>query len=265
MNDGQEERRLIVERPRQHVAAITINRPHRHNAFDWETWSELGGHFNTLSSDDDVRCIVLRASGGKAFSTGADISEFPTLRRTRAQALAYGTLVKSCWDALLACPQPVISVINGLCVGGGLELACLSDIRIASDDSRFGMPLKRLGAVLAYPELKPILRVVGPANTLELLLEGQILGVADAKRMGIVSRVYPKAEIEAAGIDVAESIAQGAPLSARWHKQFVRKLTPDPELSEADLLEAFECFDTEDFNAGFNAFLAKQEPGFKGR
>lgn len=257
--------RILLEEPERHVVSVTLNRVERHNALDWAGWSELAEAFRHLGARDDIRCILVRGAGGKSFCTGADISEFPSLRSSRTQALAYGRLVEACWEQIIACPHPIIAEISGLCVGGGLELACLSDIRIASEDSRFGMPLKRLGAVLAYPELRPILQVVGAANMLELLLEGRIVGTEDAMRMGLVSRVVPKHEIAAAGLALARSIAAGAPLSARLHKKFIRRLTLVPDLDPAELAEAFDCFDTKDFATGFAAFLNKTEPEFEGR
>lgn len=256
---------MLLEEPERHVAAVTLNRPHRHNALDWAAWSELAEVFRDLRTREDVRCVLVQGAGGKAFCTGADISEFPTLRRTRTQAVAYGRLVEGCWEQILACPHPIVSVIDGLCVGGGLELACLSDMRVASEGSRFGMPLKRLGAVLAYPELRPILQVVGAANMLEILLEGRIFPTEEALRMGLLSRVVTKEDIGSAGLAIARSIAEGAPLSARLHKKFVRRLTPVPELTPEELAEAFECFETKDFATGFAAFLSKSEPVFENR
>jgi enoyl-CoA hydratase/carnithine racemase len=257
--------RVLTDETEPHVAVVTLNRPDKHNALDWAGWSDLADAFAALARRSDIRCILVRGAGGKAFCTGADIAEFPRLRRTRTQAIAYGKLVETCWERLLACPQPIVAEIDGLCVGGGLELACLADIRLASAGSRFGMPLKRLGAVLAYPELQPILQVVGPANMLEILLEGWIFGTDDATRMGLLSRVVPKDEIAAAGMAVARSIAAGAPLSARTHKRFIRRLSPMPALDPAELAEAFDCFDTEDFATGFSAFLDKKDPVFRGR
>ncbi len=256
---------LLVDRPAPHVVTLTINRPQRHNAFDIATWQLVADTMREINGNDDVRCVVFQGAGGRAFSTGADISEFETHRRTREQAVAYGATVSATWDAIIACPHPIIAVIDGVCVGGGLELACLADMRIASDDSRFGMPLKRLGLVLAYPELEPIFRVAGYANTMELLLAGELHGAEDAKRLGLISRVEPKARIGQAGLELATSIAEGAPLSARWHKRFVRRLESGEPLTDAARAECFECFETEDFEIGYRAFLDKKTPRFVGR
>ncbi|MBP0440701.1 enoyl-CoA hydratase-related protein [Tianweitania sediminis] len=257
---------ILMARPSEFIATVTLNRPHRHNALDHAAWASLADTFRTLAGDETVRCIIIFGRGGKAFSSGADIIEFETVRKTREQAVVYGNHVADTWNAIIDCPHPIIAAIDGICVGGGLELACLADMRIASTKSRFGMPLKNLGLVLAYPELKPIFDVAGAVNTLEILLEGRIFGADEARdRFRLVNRVVADGEVESEAMKLAATISAGAPLSARWHKKFIRRLMQPEPLSAADRAEAFECFDTQDFLTGYSAFLNKSKPTFTGR
>jgi enoyl-CoA hydratase/carnithine racemase len=168
-------------------------------------------------------------------------------------------------QAILSCRHPVIAQIRGLCVGGGLELATICDLRICGASARFAIPVKRLGLVVSYTELKPLVDLIGPASALEVLLEGRIHGADEALRMGLVNRVVPDAEVEHEAFATAERIAEGAPLVARWHKKFTRRIMQPQPLSDEEMDESFRCFETEDFRAGYQAFLAKSEPDFKGR
>jgi enoyl-CoA hydratase/carnithine racemase len=158
-----------------------------------------------------------------------------------------------------------VALIEGICVGGGLEIAALCDLRICGESSRFGVPIKRLGLVMAYPEIAGLLRVAGRAATLEILLEGRVFGAAEAKNKGLVTRVVPDAQVEAEAYATAERICEGAPLVARWHKKFLARLEDPAPLSEAELDEGYDCYGTEDFRIGYRSFLEKTPPGFKGR
>ena len=155
--------------------------------------------------------------------------------------------------------------IHGICVGGGLEIAALADLRICGASSRFGAPINKLGLVMAYAEMAPLVRLVGSATALEILLEGRIFDAEEARAKGLVTRVVPDAEVAAEARAAAERIAAGAPLAARWHKRFARRLAEARPLTAAELDECFDCFDTEDFRIGYAAFLAKTAPVFVGR
>jgi enoyl-CoA hydratase/carnithine racemase len=152
-----------------------------------------------------------------------------------------------------------------VCVGGGLEVALMCDLRICGAGSRFGIPINRLGLTMGYGELAGLLAVVGPAVALEILLEGRIFGAQEAFDKGLVQRVVADDQVEAEARTAAERIAAGAPLVARWHKQFIRRLSAKRELSDADWAEGYACFDTADFREGLAAFLAKREPRFRGK
>src|SRR6266550_4647890 len=242
------------------IATVVLDRPHKLNALTRSMWQLLGETIEALSSDDALRCIILRGAGEKAFSPGNDIGEFATARSNKAQAVEYGKTMHATARALVKCRHPIVAQIHGICVGGGLEIAALCDLRICGKSSRFGAPIKNLGLVMAYPEMAPLVRLVGPAVALEILLEGRIFDAAEAKDKGLVTRVVPDEQVAAEARATAERIAEGAPLAARWHKKFARRLDDPRPLTPAEDDECFDCFDTEDFRIGYKAFLAKRKP-----
>ena len=248
-----------------HIATVTLNRPEKLNAMTKPMWRRLGEVMSELSADDEPRCIVLRGAGGKAFSPGNDISEFETDRSNSGEAKAYGELLHVALGALRDCRHPTLALIEGICVGGGLEIAALCDMRICGESSRFGVPIKRLGLVMAYPEIAGLIDLVGRSAALEILLEGEVFGAAKAKDLRLVSRVVADADVERETYETAQRIAAGAPLVARWHKAFARRLADPAPLSPEELDEGFACFDTEDFQIGYKSFLEKRKPDFVGR
>lgn len=246
------------------IATVIIANLGRLNALSLPMWQQLKGAFEALSSDEALRCVVVRGAG-EAFAAGADIAEFANERNDIAAARTYGKTVHGALEAISACPHPVIALIKGPCVGGGLEIVARVDLRICGESSRFGIPVNRLGAVVAYEEMKPLLQIVGPAAVLEILLEGSILNAAQADKKGLVNRVVPDADVETEVYATAQRIAAGAPLVARWHKKFVRRLLDPKPLGAAELEDNFACFATEDFQIGYRSFLDKSKPVFKGR
>lgn len=247
------------------IATITLNRPERLNALNRGMWEALGDILRQLSADETLRCIVLRGAGGKAFAAGADIAEFATERADARQAKSYGELIHATMQAVAQCKHPTVALIEGACVGGGLEIAAMCDMRICGSSSRFGVPVNKLGLTMGYGELAGLLALVGRAVALEILLEGRVFTAEEAYRKGLVNRVVPDADVEKESHALARRIADGAPLVARWHKQFIERLTPQAEVPAAEWNEGFACFDTEDYREGVRAFLAKTKPDFKGR
>lgn len=258
------EQTILVEREGP-IATVILNRPHKLNALTKPMWRLLGETMDRLSADDSVRCVILRGAGEKSFSPGNDISEFETERSNREQAIAYGKIMHETARAISECRHPTLAQIHGICVGGGLEIAALCDMRICGESSRFGAPIKNLGLVMAYPEMAPLVRLAGPSVALEILYEGRIFDAAEAKDKRLVNRVVPDIRVSEECRETAQRIADGAPLVARWHKKFARRLTEGEPIGEQDYLECFDCFDTEDFRIGYKAFLAKTKPGFLGR
>ena len=246
------------------IATVVIDNPDKLNALSLGAWAELGRVMRVLSENDAIRCVVIRGSGDRAFCAGADISEFPDVRATAAQAGAYGKVVTETLAALTGCRHPTVAMIHGACTGGGLEVACGCDIRIAGASARFGVPINRLGHAFAFAEMTPVLAVAGRSLVLELLLEGRIMGAEEAQRRGLVSRVVADADLEAEVRATAGRIAGGAPLANRATKKFLNRLADPRPLSEAEIDEAFELCDSKDYAEGLRAFLAKEKPAFEG-
>jgi enoyl-CoA hydratase len=256
-------RSILVERDGA-TATVIINKPEKMNSLDLEMWAGLGAAFGELAADESLRCVVLRGAGDKAFAAGADVAEFATVRSTIEQARSFAKTTHRAMQAIEQCPHPVIARIQGACVGGGLEIASVCDLRICGESSRFGIPVKRLGLVVSYTELRPLLALAGSAAALEILLEGRVFGAAEALAKGLVNRVVADADLDAEVRATAARIAEGAPLVARWHKKFVKRLAQPAALDEAEIDECFACFETDDFRAGYRAFLDKAKPVFTG-
>jgi enoyl-CoA hydratase/carnithine racemase len=247
------------------IATVTLNRPQRLNALDRGMWEALGDTMRRLAADDSLRCIVLRGAGGKAFAAGADIAEFATERANARQAKQYGELIHQTMQAVAQCRIPTVALIEGACVGGGLEIATMCDMRVCGESSRFGVPVGKLGLTMGYGELAGLLALVGRAVALEILLEGRVFSADEAFRKGLVNRVVADADVEKESYALAQRIADGAPLVARWHKQFIERLTVRADIPPEEWDIGFACFDTDDYREGVRAFLAKTKPEFRGR
>ena len=247
------------------IATVALNNPERLNALNKAMWQRLGEVMRELSADDALRCIVVRGAGEKAFAAGADIAEFASERAHSKQAKPYGDLIHETMQAIARCRHPTVAMIRGACVGGGLEIAAMCDLRVASQSSRFGIPVNKLGLTMAYGELMGLLALAGRAVALEILLEGRVFDVDEAYRKGLVNRVVPDDKVEEEARATARRIAEGAPLVNRWHKQFIERLTVRAEVGPKEWDEGFACFDTQDYKEGVAAFLAKRKPDFKGR
>jgi enoyl-CoA hydratase len=254
---------VLVEREGA-VATVILNRPEKLNALNKEMWQRLGEIFIELDADESLRCIIFRGAGDKAVGPGADISEFATMRNNSKQAEEYGGLMHSSMGAIRECRHPVIARIRGLCVGGALELALMCDMRICGESSKFGVPINKLGLVMAYPEVEALVGLVGSSVALEILYEARVFGAAEAKEKGLVNRVVSDEEVDAVVAGIVENICAGAPLVNRWHKKFVYNVATGIPLTPEDQAEGFACFDTKDYQEGVMAFLAKDKPDFKG-
>ncbi len=248
------------------IATITLAKPDKLNAIDAAMWRGLRDTMHKVSADEGIRCVILRGAGDKAFAAGGDIEEFLSVRATEDDALSYHEdAVAAALDSIRNCPLPTVAAIRGACIGGGLEIAGCCDLRIAGESARFGAPINKLGFSMYPGEMAGLIALVGPAVVLEILLEGRILNAAEALQKGLLSRVVPDEAVFDEARACADRIAAGAPLVARWHKQWVRRLTNPAPLSEAEKRASFAFLHTEDYQEGLAAFFAKRPPQFKGR
>ena len=253
---------LLVSREGAH-ATVTLSRPEKLNALDRSLWAAVGEAFRDLDRDDDLRCIVLRGAGGN-FGAGADIAEFPTHRTGAEAARGYYAIMNETMAAISECRHPTVALIEGACVGGALELALCCDLRLASANARFGVPIQKIAVNMAYPELEVLIAAVGRANALEILLEGRVFPADEALHKGLINRVVPADKFEEEGLACARRIAAGAPLVHRFHKRAANVLLRGaPTFAERD--EALATFASEDFKEGQTAFVAKRPPVFRGR
>lgn len=246
------------------IAVVTLANRGKLNAIDAAMWRRLAAVFAEFAVDAGLRCIIVRGEG-EAFAAGGDIEEFRTARATVEGALAYHEAVGAALDAIASCPLPTVAQIVGPCVGGGLEIAAACDLRIAGESARFGAPINKLGFSMYPGELAGLLRLAGPAVVKEILLEGRLLTARDAHDKGLVTRVLPDAQVAEEARATARRIAAGAPLVARWHKQWIARLLDGRPLSDAEKRAAFAFLDTEDYAEGLAAFLDKRPAVFKGR
>lgn len=247
------------------VALVTLSHPGRLNAISVSMWRDLRRIFIELSANKHLRCVVLRGEGGN-FAAGADIREFPQERASLAGVMHYHQqILAPALDAIGACVHPVLAQIEGVCVGGGLEIASQCDLRIAGESSRFGVPINRLGFPMAPEEMRGLLTLTGRAVTLEILLEGRIFGAAQAMAKGLLTRVLPDAEVAGNVMSTARRLTKGAPLAARINKQTVARLCARSEpLTESEFRAFFDYAESHDHHEGVRAFLAGQEPVFSG-
>lgn len=247
------------------IAMVTLSHPGRLNAITVFMWQELARIFTELSANPDLRCVVLRGEGGN-FAAGADIREFPRHRADHAGVRHYHTqILAPALAAIESCMHPVLAEIHGVCVGGGLEIASRCDLRIASANARFGVPINRLGFPMAPDEMLGLLSLAGRAVTLEILLEGRVFGANEALSKGLLTRVLPEAEVHADVMRSAHRLAKGAPLAARINKQTVARLSASPEpLTESEMETLFRYAESRDHREGVRTFLAGEEPVFTG-
>lgn len=248
------------------IATVTISNPGKRNCLTVAMWHSLTAAFSQLSSENDLRCVVIRGAAGEGFAAGADISEFETVRRTRAQVeYFHENVVYKALKSIDECPVPVVAMIEGACVGGGLEIASVCDLRISGHSAQFGVPINILGFPLAPAEMQWLYRLVGPAVTAELVFEGVILNADQALAKGLLSRVVDDQRVVEAAMSCAHRIARGAPLAARANKRQLRHLMSGASFQLEDRLPSYAFADTDDYRVGIQAFQNKTSPVFNGR
>lgn len=248
------------------MAFLVADNPGRFNAFTAGMWAAIPQRIAEAEADPDVRVIILRGAGEKAFSAGADISEFEGAR-TGDNAKAYDKLNHDAFNAIMTAQKPVLAMIHGHCLGGGLGIAACCDLRIADDKGQFAIPAAKLG--LGYnPRWVGALLAMAPASRIkELLFTGRRFGAADALAMGLVDRVVPAADLDGTVRALALEIAANAPLSVKAAKLTIDELTRHPARPDLAKLDAAidACFTSADYAEGRRAFLEKRKPQFEGR
>ena len=256
----------ILLRREAAVATVTINRPAQRNAISFAMWGQLTDLMRQLDSDRDIRCVVIAGAGDTAFSAGADIGDFEQYRSDSERGRVYNRAVDGLLQTVAEMGTPVISMIGGFAAGGGCELAVATDLRVAAEGSRLGIPVARLGITIGHREMYGLVNLVGKGNALYILLSGRLLGADEALRIGLVNQVAPPDRLAEVTYQLAADIAALAPLSHAVNKQTLNQVLAKPSLDltpdEANL--PLTQFDTRDYQEGYRAFLEKRRPEFIG-
>ena len=249
------------------IGWMIFNNPERRNALSLDMWGGMAEILRDFEEDDAVRVVVMKGAGEKAFVSGADISQFEKSRSSAAQAAEYARVSEEAGRVMEDMKKPLIAMIRGYCLGGGLGVALRADIRAASDDSQFGVPAGRLGIAYGFEGLKRLVDLVGPAKAKEIMFTARRITAANALDIGLVNAVSPAEELEEFVVDMAASIAENAPLSVRASKITIDEALKDGADRDLALIERLsrECFDSDDYREGRTAFMEKRKPVFTGR
>lgn len=257
---------IDLERGEEGIAWMVLRNPARLNAVRYEMWQAIPDLIRTLAHDPSVRVVVMRGFGDQAFASGADISEFDTHRKDAASAAEYERTNARAFAALIAFEKPLLAMVQGVCIGGGLAIALCADLRLAADDSRLAIPAARLGLGYAYAGLERVVQLVGPSAAAEIFFTARTYSAEEALQIGLVNRVVPKAELEAFAVRYASSIAHNAPLTLRAAKRAIAESQRDAAERDLSALRRMvsACFESRDYAEGVRAFLHKRRPVFRG-
>jgi enoyl-CoA hydratase len=256
--------RLTVTRDNA-IAVVTFDRPEQRNAFDLSMWRGLRSIMRQLSADEELRCVVLRGAGDKAFSAGADIGAFAAERGTDEREAEYADVLDESMQSIRLCQHPVVAMIMGYCLGGGAGIATMCDFRVGGEGARIGITARNLGVWYPYAEIDPIVSLAGTGVASEMLIEGRIFTGREAYEKGLLSRVVADDMVEAEALALARRVADGSPLSARYHKAAIRRLRGTLPVTREEELASSNFTRTEDFKNACRSFMAKQKPVFRGR
>ena len=256
----------MIARKEDHVGWMIFNNPARRNALSLEMWTAMGDIMADFQADEEIRVAVMAGAGEKAFVSGADISEFEKHRSTADAEEEYNQISSSAQRILKSFDKPLIAMIQGFCIGGGLAVALTADIRIASEDSQFAIPAARLGLGYGFDGLKVLSDLVGPSSAKDILFSARRLDATEAIRIGLVNQVVPSESLEDAVRTYVEKLSANAPLTIRAAKAAVNEGLKDPASRDLEKLESNirTIFDSEDYKEGRRAFMEKREPVFRG-
>jgi enoyl-CoA hydratase len=257
----------ILQKIDDGVGVITFNNPEKRNAMSLDMWEGVGSALIELRDDPNVRVLILTGAGDKAFVSGADISQFEKNRHNAAASEEYSRKSAAQRALLADYPKPIIACIRGFCLGGGMQVAMSADIRIASENSQYGIPAARLGIAYGFDGLTNLVSLVGPSWARLIMYTGMRIDSAEAVRIGLVDRVVPDAELWNATMEIARTISGNAPLAIKAAKITIAQVLKDPDERDMDAIKAIStaCMDSEDFREGRTAFMEKRKPRFKGR
>jgi enoyl-CoA hydratase/carnithine racemase len=249
------------------VGVVTFNQPAKHNAISVEMWGGLGQILDEYAADDNVRVVVLTGAGTRAFVSGADISQFEQQRSNADAQRAYDEQTSVGRRKLSSFPKPTIARVRGYCLGGGLAIAMQTDLRVASSDSQFGIPAAKLGIAYGLEGLRNLVSLVGPANARLIMYTGERFKAEEALRIGLINRVVAPEDLETHVFELAQIIANNAPLSVAASRLTINQLLLDPQERDTAAIThaSVAAFDSEDYREGRAAFLEKRKPRFKGR
>lgn len=247
------------------IATILIDRAEKRNALSLPMWIALGEAFEATSANTALRAVIVRGAGEEAFCAGADIAAFATERGTPEREAVYGRELHGAFHAIRTCLHPTIAACSGWTMGGGCGIATMCDFRVGSPATRIGIPARNLGIFYAYDEIDPIMQIVGYAVAAEILIEGRVFTGEEALAKGLLSRLVPDGTVHAEAEALARRIAQGSPLSARFHKRALQQLRGELPITEADRQAEGSFAYTQDFANAARAFLEKRKPVFEGR
>ena len=247
------------------IGWVIFNNPERRNAVSLDMWEAIPRVIADFVADDEIRSIVLTGAGDKAFVSGADISQFEKTRSSAEQVKHYDETGEKANAALKACDKPLVAMIRGYCIGGGLNIAALCDLRIAADDARFGIPAAKMGLGYRASSMKGLVELVGKAYALEIMLTARQFNATEAKDMGLVNRVVPVAQLERTTREYCDMMAANAPLTMRTAKRVIAEVLKQKYDNDACEAWVKECFGSEDYKEGRRAFMEKRKPVFRGR
>lgn len=250
---------------RDGVALLTVNRPEQRNAMTWAMYQRLVDVCGEVDRDDRIRVLVISGSGGRAFISGTDISQFPAFRGNPQAGIDYEERIDAVIGRLESVAKPTIASVRGFAVGGGMTIALACDLRVAAEDARFGIPIIRLGNCLSQKNYARIVALIGPARAKEMIYTARHVDAREALGWGLVNDVVPAEMLETRTRELAEAIAQAPPLTLRVSKEAVRRAINRlvPEDPGHDLVET--CYNSADFQEGVAAFLDKRTPHWTGR